>query len=413
MSPSLPFATTPAYSSPEPATLPAGAVPTPHQAYLARAAENRAQSSLRSAEAGWQAAHGVPTYNFLLCSANRHLFLPTHPTTDAKFYEQVMQHRDWASMDENEEEVYFMTQFTGDTSFLADIKAHPRVFCTLHLGSYRLINHYLGRHGVPFTLVVDHATLQNQGDKFLALKEASSAYQDCDLRVLNAESPSIGLQMIREVKAGRSLLFYIDGNTGVGGMSRQDEKLTLIPFLEHQIFARKGIAFLAHVTRSPIVPVAAFRHGDVDFEMHFFPPIVPDAQQAREVFAVETTRHIFGLFETLLRRYPEQWEGWLYVNHFVDLLALHQQHPPLLTLAPAELPAEPVFNQERYGFFYQADRPQLFDRFTYQTFNISAPLMDLLQRLGTLPTQVLQRFVLTPVFQDLCSRQVIVAATAA
>lgn len=391
-----------------------GAVPaltaaTPRQAYLARAAANREQSSVRSAEACQQAAYGTPTYNFVLCAANRRHYLPAHPTTDAKFFEQVMQHRDWASMDEHEEEVYLMTQFTGDTSFLADIKVQPRVFCTLHLGSYRLINHYLGRHGIPFTLVVDSATLQEQGDKFLTLRQTSAIYQDCDLRILNAESPSIGLQLIREVKAGRSLLLYIDGNTGVGGLGRQDEKLTQIPFLERQIFARKGVAFLAHLTRCPIVPVAAFRHGDADFEMHFFLPIGADAQQSREVFAVETTRCIFQLFETLLRRYPEQWEGWLYLHHFVDLPALRQQHAPDPALALAELPTRPVFNQERYCFFHQTGRPQLFDRFTYQTFNVSTQLVNLLQQLGTLPPDVRHRFALTPVFQDLRARQVIVA----
>jgi len=74
-------------------------------AYLARAAAFRARSRARSVEALCQHAHGLPTYNVLLCSANRHNFLPAHPATDAQFYEQVMEHRDWASMDEHEEAV--------------------------------------------------------------------------------------------------------------------------------------------------------------------------------------------------------------------------------------------------------------------------------------------------------------------
>ena len=392
--------------------VPATATPvvSPQQAYLARAAATRTRSAVRAAEARHQPPHGLPTYNYLLCSANRSNYLPAHTTSDAKFYEQVIQHRDWAAMDEQEEVVFDLTKFTGDTSFLADIQARPRVFCTLHLGSYRQIHHFLLRHGVNFTLVVDAVTLQQQGDKFLALRDDNPVYHGGSLRVLNAEAPSIGLQMIREVKAGRSLLFYIDGNTGVGGMDRQDEKLTLISFLERQLFARKGIAFLAHVTRSPIVPLVAFRHGDADFEMQFFPPIVPDAAQPREVFATETTQRIFQLFEPALRRYPEQWEGWLYMNHFVDLPALRAEHAT--PLVPAELPARPIFNQQRYGLFWQAERPQLFDRLTYQTFNVSAQLVALLQQLSTLSAEVGQRFAATPVFLDLCQRQVIVAAPA-
>ena len=386
-------------------------VATPHEAYLARAAAVRARSSVQSAKARHQLPSGLPTYNYLLCAANRRNYLATYSTTDAAFYEQVMQHRDWASLDEEEEEAYEMTQLTGDMSFLVDIHTRPRVFCTLHLGSYRLINHFLVRHGVQFTLVVDNATLEQQGAKFLALHAASSAYAGCTFRILNAESASIGLQMIREIKAGRSLLFYIDGNTGVGGMGRQDEKVVPISFLDRHILARKGIAFLAHVTRSPIVPVAAFRHDEVNFEMHFFVPIVPDAQKPREAFAAETTQHIFDLFATLLRRYPEQWEGWLYMNHFVDQAALHQKYAP--QPGAAERPVHPVFNQERYAIFCQADSLQLFDQFTYQSFNISEQLAALLRQLDTLPTEVQRRFTLMPVFQDLCNRQVIMAASVA
>ena len=69
-----------------------------------------------------------------------------------------------------------------------------------------------------------------------------------------------------------------------------------------------------------------------------------------------------------------------------------------------------AFNADRYGLFWHAESPQLFDRFTYQTFGISGHLAALLQQLGTLPTEVRQRFAATPVFQDLWSRQVIVAA---
>ncbi len=391
------------------------AAATRRTAYLERAAASRSRSGVRAAAACQQAPHGLPTYSFLLCSANRHHYLPTHSTTDAEFYEQVIQYRDWASMDEHEEEAYLLTRFTGDTSFLADIQARPRVFCTLHLGSYRLINHFLCRHAVPFTLVIDNATLQEQGDKFLAMKAADSASNGGSFRILNAESASIGLQMIREVKAGRSLLFYIDGNTGVSGMDRRDEKLTVVPFLKRQVFARKGIAFLAHVTGSPIVPLVAYRHGDADFETRFFSPIIPDAGQPRDEFAVNTTRRIFELFEPALRRYPTQWEGWLYMNRFVDLSALREQHDPQpnLTLAPIDLPTQPVFNHARYSLFVQADQSQLFDRLTYQTFNVSGQLVKLLQNLPNLPSNLQQQFASMPIFKDLCARQVIVATPVA
>ncbi|GAB2963041.1 hypothetical protein GCM10027048_34790 [Hymenobacter coalescens] len=377
--------------------------------YLARVAATRTRSQERAAGARSQAPHGTPTHGYLLCAANRRNYLPEYPGSDAAFYERVLGYRDWAAMDEHEEQVHFLTEYTGDTSFLADVHTRPRVFCTFHLGSYRAIHHFLLRHNVHYTLVVDEVTLQQQGDKFQDLSAQNEAYSGGSMRILNAESPSIGLQMIREVKSGRSLLFYIDGNTGVGGMDRQDEKLTRIPFLARQLYARKGIAFLAHVTKAPIVPLLSFRHADDAFETRFYPPVVPtESALPREEFAVATTRHIFELFEPVLRRFPEQWEGWLYMNHFVDLPALREEYAPVAL--PAALPARLAFNTARYGLFWHADAPQLFDLATYQTFGISDKLAALLGQLAGLPAEVQQRFAAAPLFQDLWRRQVVVAA---
>ncbi|RTQ45897.1 hypothetical protein EJV47_24010 [Hymenobacter gummosus] len=382
---------------------------TPREAYLARVAEVQTRSRERSAAAHRQAPHGTPTHNFLLCAANRHHYLPEHPATEAEFFAEVMAHRDWAALDEQEAQVFGLTRFTGDTSFLADVHSRPRVFCTFHLGSYRMIHHFLLRHGIHYTLVVDQVTLEQQGDKFQALRQSNPVYHGGSMRILNAESPSIGLQMIREIKAGRSLLFYIDGNTGVGGMDRQDDKLTRINFLSRQIYARKGIAFISHVTRTPIVPLLHLRHGAADYETHFFAPIEPtESELPREEFAAATTQHIFGLFEPVLRRHPEQWEGWLYMNHFVDQNALREAHPP--RPVPATAPGPLSFNQARYRVFWHADTPQLFDQATYQTFAISDKLAALLPQLAALPAEVQQRFSATPLFQDLWARQVVVAA---
>ncbi|OON68373.1 hypothetical protein [Hymenobacter sp. CRA2] len=383
---------------------------TPREAYLARVAAMTARSREQADGARSQAPGGLPSHNYLLCSANRRNYLPDYPSTDAAFYEHVLRHRDWASLDEGEDLAYFLTRFTGDTSFLADVHQRPRVFCTFHLGSYRVIHHFLLRHQVRFTLVVDRATLEQQGEKFEQLRAQNPAFQGGEFRLLDAESPSIGRQMMREVKAGRSLLFYLDGNTGVGGMHRQDDKLALIPFLHGRIYARKGIAFLAHLTGTPIVPLVSFRHSADELETHFFPAIEPDQALPREQFAVDTTRHLFGLLEPTVRRYPEQWEGWLYMHHFADVHGLREQHPPLPSPAPEELTGPLAFHTARYGLFAHAEGPQLFDRLTYQTFGISDKLATLLQQLDSLPLEVHQRLAMAPLFRDLWSRQVLIPA---
>ncbi len=341
---------------------------------------------------------------FLHCRASQRYFLPEHPVAPADFFEDVLTYRGWAGLDELEDEVYFLTQFTGDQSFLDDIRERPRIFCTFHLGSYRMIHHYLLRHKVDFTLVIDHNTYTQQGEKFLDLQTSNPAYCDADFRILDAEQRTGGIQMIRELKAGRSLLFYIDGNSGVGGMGRQDDKVALVDFLGQRLFARKGIAYIAHATSTPIVPLVSFRHADDAFETHFFPAMLPDAAQPRDAYAQATTQAIFRLFEPVLSRYPAQWEGWLYMHHFVDVSP--RDAAPVPAFAPEQ--AEHLcFNEDRYTVFWQHEQPHLFDDGSYQAFRISAPLAAALQGLSQQPAGYKHRLAASPLFAELLQRRVL------
>lgn len=341
---------------------------------------------------------------FLHCRASQRHFLPEHPAAPADFFEEVLTYRGWAGLDELEDEVYFLTQFTGDQSFLTDIHERPRIFCTFHLGSYRMIHHYLLRHNVDFTLVIDHNTFTQQGEKFLALQASNPAYRDADFRILDAEQRTGGIQMIRELKAGRSLLFYIDGNSGVGGMGRQDDKVALVDFLGQRLFARKGIAYIAHATGTPIVPLVSFRHDDDAFETHFFPAQLPDAAQPRDAYAQATTQALFRLFEPVLCRYPAQWEGWLYMHHFADVRPREAAAP--VAFAPEQ--AEHLcFNEARYTLFWQQEQPHLFDDGSYQAFRISAPLAGALQSLAQQPAGYKRSLAASPLFAELFQRQVL------
>lgn len=348
----------------------------------------------------------LPT-DFLYCRASQRRFLPDYPVAPEVFYEDVLHYRSWAGLDEEQELVYFLTQFTGDTSFLADIATKPRIFCTFHLGSYRMIHHYLWRNKVDFTLVVDHQTFTEQGEKFRAVHAENPAYRDTDFRILDAEQRTSGVQMIRELKAGRCLLFYIDGNSGVGGMGRQDDKVALIEFMGRRLFARKGIAYIAHVTGTPIVPITSFRHSSSSFETHFFPALLPDASQPRDAYAQATTQALFRLFEPVLRRYPEQWEGWLYMHHFADVSPAAD--------APAQPEFDPAqaehlrFHQERYTLFWTKGLPHLFDDCSYQAFRISAQLAEVLQDLAHRPLSYKRSLLASTIFPELLQRQVLTA----
>ena len=57
------------------------------------------------------------------------------------------------------------------------------------------------------------------------------------------------MSLIREIKKGKSILIYIDGNLGA---SKKKDNLCQINFLDDKINVRKGVAYLAYLTKTPI-----------------------------------------------------------------------------------------------------------------------------------------------------------------
>ena len=55
-------------------------------------------------------------------------------------------------------------------------------------------------------------------------------------------------------------------------------------------------------------------------ECDTFDPIVPDSNKERNVFAEETTQQIYDLAAPLIKAYPEQWEGWLYIHKVANII---------------------------------------------------------------------------------------------
>lgn len=156
---------------------------------------------------------------------------------------EIYFHQSWATLDERHfDPADPVFGFLLESTDLADPESvlaraasgEPFVFCTFHFGSYRLLNALLAQHGVRFDLVVDRASLRRQGDKWMRILHAihtGRGDEGVPQTLLDAEDPRVGLQAIRRVKRGGSLVLYIDGNTGTGGVRRRDEKLIEIEFL--------------------------------------------------------------------------------------------------------------------------------------------------------------------------------------
>lgn len=290
--------------------------------------------------------------------------------------EKIVTNQALAAADETNYSLLAHTEIVDESGALARAKETPAVFATFHYGSYRLINTALVASGVRFVLPVDKYVYDTQRAAFEDHACSCISYFDspAEFLVINAEETTSALTMARKARAGWSLLGYVDGNTGVHGTERQDAKLLKLPLLGHDIYARKGIAFLAHFLRLPLVPVFCQILSATKRRVTLHAPINPaESALSREAFCRMATEKLHALLGEHLVADPAQWEGWFDLQKHLDL-----EH----TAAPGVIP-EPtesmngsivarklVFNHERYGILHENGEPVLLDKLNYGFFEI-------------------------------------------
>lgn len=353
------------------------------------------------------AAQGSLNYRLgLECEANLRRFFPGREFDHPAIFREVLLNRELAVTDEDHDYILDEAIIKGDLTYL-QADAPPAIFTTFHLGSYRLANFLVSQRGKDFTLVIDDTAMTLQGDKFRSIYEKirTNPRYPGSFSMLNAERQNIGINMIRTLRDKRSLMLYLDGNTGVGGMDRRDEKLLSVQLLGQRIYARKGISYIAYRTKTPIVPIYAFRDKNGRNVIEVKPAIYTEAGQTAAEFCGQTTQALYDQLALHLRARPSQWEGWLYVQKFVDVT-----EKTVVTEAEIRHLDEHklCFNAGRYVVYEDAEaRSVLFDRNSYQYFSISAGLRKVLD--DTRQHGRLRYAVNHKLLTDLYQRNVLVA----
>lgn len=345
--------------------------------------------------------------SYLLAKANKLHLLGDTLTNDNNFYQDILYHQSLTALES--ELLPFISNYidiSGDLQPLENIHNEACIFCSFHLGSFHAWPELLGKFGVDFTAIVNERSFIDLHEKLHQDMENLRKEQGYtfDFKLLNAESPSIGIQMIREIKNNRSIMIYIDGNTGVGGKSRQDDKLVSIKFQNKKILARKGIAAISHVTKAPIVPLISYRE-DGRIKLHVLPKIYPDKNSNRDEYCFDTTQNLYELFAPFLRANIAQWEGWLYINEFIDPESIELPKYLSSPLASNELAGR--FNSKRYGLLAENDIYTLFDTYTYKAIKISKNLFNYLNQGSTINGNT-SVTISANLFNDLVSNQVII-----
>jgi len=321
-------------------------------------------------------------------SANLRYLLPDIPIEDhAGIIDDMLFNRDCSDLDEDS---YFLLKYTiisDPGSMLVAAKEKPAIFCTFHVGSYRLINHVLISRNLNYILPVEGKIYATQTACYMENLVGCKAYfnSNSQFMVVNAEEPTAALTMARKARAGWSLLAYIDGNTGVQGSGRRDAKMLRVPLLGRMIYARKGIAFLSHFLKLPIVPVLCEITGPLERTITFHEMIVPAvASEDRDSYCQMATEKLYSVLGTYLKKSPSQWLGWMELQKYLDMDGLEDHETvdaqDVGTISDFDGIAgnRLVFNRDRYGFIIQDDQRVLLDKSTYKLLSLPDKISNLL-----------------------------------
>lgn len=298
------------------------------------------------------------------------------PEIDAKkhmqLFIQLLIHKKLSKLEQAAEEAlsYLTTEnLTEDT--LQYLREKPAIICTFHTGSYRMINMFLVKMKIPFTLVIGKSILEREGQAYYSLfTSLKGDFRNDGFKIIDAENAQSGLQMIRELKKGRVLLLFLDGNSGAGTATVKNENACIINFLYQQLYARTGIGYLGHAAQVPIFPVINYRPSWNEIRLKFYEAILPDNNEDRGQFAKRAIQMLYDHVATIIRKYPEQWEAWLYLH---KVAKISNQLAPKSGKKTGEFLS---FNFESFGLFKINSKPFLFQKGNYTSYPIDICLFS-------------------------------------
>ena len=292
-----------------------------------------------------------------------------------------------------------LVNIRGSQELLTNLDG-PKIYCTYHLGSYRLLTSLLFRRGVDCVLLIGNNTSSQQGEGMMEHIDALRAKHGLTnlFRIVEAGHQSAGLTVLRELKAGRSLIVYVDGSPETAPKPGEEDKFLSVPLGDRHVLTRKGVGYLSHATGIPIVPVVSYRQPDLSNVVHCLDQIRPIRQSDRDLYCQEAMTQLYQAFWPYLKRYPAQWEGWNYIQAFLE-----PEVPKRSVLG--RWPIHPTFNGDRYSLCDMEQAPILFDRRLYQTYEITEDLRDLLLNLNTVDS--VENTVGTEMFGELMEMEVL------
>lgn len=315
---------------------------------------------------------------FNLVSASLYNYLPDiNYCQHESLFRKLLMHQQLSQLEQESFHPMDFVQYENlDRNIWDILKGTPSIICTFHTGSYRLINLFLLKNEVPYTLVISKNVIAAQGFTFRNLfSELLENKPKAEFKMIDAEDKGSGFQLLRELKNGRTLLVYIDGNSGSGLDTFHNNNHCKVKFLNQELFARKGVGFLSHAAQVPLLPVACYRKAIDDIRLSFFDPIYPNEQRDREAFSETATCKIYDILAKIVKQYPEQWEAWLYLYKFAHII---NECKPVKVKKIPDPNTRFLLNTSLYGLFRIKEHSILFNKNNYMCYVVNNNIYNLL-----------------------------------
>ncbi|MFD2963676.1 MULTISPECIES: LpxL/LpxP family acyltransferase [Olivibacter] len=256
---------------------------------------------------------------FISFSTNLQFFLPAIPyESHEQLFKKLCLQQHLSHLDQNHPQALrYVAPGTLDVLHAEVLKPTAGIICTYHTGSYRLINKMLMQQGVPFSLLVAGDVLaEEQADYLRIFRETAAEQNGGCFHLINAQHPKALLQLLGDLKRGRKLVVYLDGNSGTGN-TLTVKNACAVHFFDKCLRVRKGVATLAYLAKCPIFPLICKRtnNAQIDFDVH--PTIHPQLAASRAEFEQQTVQRLYKYLQVYTRVSPGDWEGWLHIHRYL------------------------------------------------------------------------------------------------
>lgn len=227
----------------------------------------------------------------------------------------------------------------------------PAIYCSFHMGSYTSTISSLVTRNMNLALVLGADAYEEKSAMFeqAAQDWKASTGQLSRFVTLNGQANNAVISMVKNFKRNNNLFFFIDGNKGADAFDASSEALVEVDVHEGRILSRRGIAYLAHYLKVPIIPLVSYRPTPEKIAVKIFDEIFPEGSEAE--FCQAGTRKIWAAFAEIFLAYPLQWESMAFCHQFRSKPASGPDH--------FDGQRSYAFNSEEYGFYFD-DGPALF-----------------------------------------------------